>query len=95
MAEAKILNRDVLYPVGDGRHAVAKAGDPVPDNFTVAQIERLTRIGAIEDPEASDYERLKKDELLALAAEREVEVPDKATKADIITALEADDTDSE
>jgi hypothetical protein len=46
------------------------------------------RLAARPQPAPDDLTALKKDDLLDLAADRGVEVPSSATKADLIEALE-------
>lgn len=79
---------------------IVEVGEQEAKNFlhrgkaTVATVEDLKAAG-IELPddqdseEGEDLSKLKKDELLAIAKERGVEIGDGATKAQIIEAIEA------
>lgn len=77
---------------------VVEVGELEAKNFlhrgkaTVATVEELKAAGIelpSEQTEGEDFSKLKKDELLALAKERGVEIGDGATKAQIIEAIEA------
>lgn len=71
-----------------------RAGDKFPRNGLKVDDERVAELvkgGYIvaEVEEGADLSKLKKDELVALAIEKGIEVDAKDTKADIIEKLEA------
>lgn len=71
-----------------------RAGDKFPRNGLKVDDERVAELvkgGYIvaEVEEDADLSKLKKDELVALAIEKGIEVDAKDTKADIIEKLEA------
>lgn len=71
-----------------------RAGDTFPRNGLKVDDERVAELvkgGYIvaEVEEDADLSKLKKDELVALAIEKGIEVDAKDTKADIIEKLEA------
>ena len=71
-----------------------RAGDTFPRNGLKVDDERVAELvkgGYIvaEVEEDADLSKLKKDELVALAVEKGIEVDTKDTKADIIEKLEA------
>ena len=71
-----------------------RAGDKFPRNGLKVDDERVAELvkgGYIvaEVEEDADLSKLKKDELVALAIEKGIEVDSKDTKADIIEKLEA------
>ena len=71
-----------------------RAGDTFPRNGLKVDDERVAELvkgGYIvaEVEEDADLSKLKKDELVALAIEKGIEVDVKDTKADIIEKLEA------
>ena len=71
-----------------------RAGDTFPRNGLEVDDERVAELvkgGYIvaEVEEDADLSKLKKDELVALAIEKGIEVDAKDTKADIIEKLEA------
>ena len=71
-----------------------RAGDTFPRNGLKVDDERVAELvkgGYIvaEVEEDADLSKLKKDELVALAVEKGVEVDTKDTKAEIIEKLEA------
>ena len=71
-----------------------RAGDTFPRNGLKVDDERVAELvkgGYIvaEVEEDADLSKLKKDELVALAIEKGIEVDAKDTKADIVEKLEA------
>ena len=71
-----------------------RAGDKFPRNGLKVDDERVAELvkgGYIvaEVEEDADLSKLKKDELVALAIEKGIEVDAKDTKADIVEKLEA------
>lgn len=50
---------------------------------------------AVQESDETDLMKLKKDDLIALAAERQVEIGENATKADIVAALNAADAEDD
>ncbi|MFE5309706.1 hypothetical protein [Isoptericola sp. NPDC056605] len=87
----------VVYAYDDaGAHVRLAAGDEVPDGVTVG--DHLTDAPAPADSsdEPKSLDKLKVDELKALAAELDVDLGDTTKKADIvalIAAAQADDAD--
>jgi hypothetical protein len=88
---AKELVKNVTVPRPDGGRGILHPGDDIPSHFTKDQVARLERIGALVDTSESDYADLTKAELVEEAESRDLDVPDKATKADLVALLEADD----
>jgi hypothetical protein len=88
---AKELVQNVLYSRPDGSRGVVRPGEDLPDHFTKEQKDRLERIGALIDTSDSDYNSATAKELAEEAANRGLDVPEKAKKADLVALLEADD----
>ena len=70
-----------------------RAGDTFPRNGLKVDDERVAELVKggyiVAEVEEADLSKLKKDELVALAIEKGIEVDAKNTKADIIEKLEA------
>jgi hypothetical protein len=69
----------------------AKADGAAPNNKALGGAPSNKSGGADEAP---DYTKIRKDDLIALAAERKIDLGDATTKADIIAAIELADEEA-
>lgn len=89
LTERTYVNRDSTKIVKEGSadaaYLLGIAGDEISD-------ETAKRLGlGTSVPVAADYGKLKVDELKGVLAERGIEVPSDAKKADLVDALEESD----
>ena len=61
------------------------------NDFAIKQMEKSPNYEVVTEEKPQSYSRMKLEDLKTLAAERGIEVPESAEKADIVKLLKADD----